>query len=439
MYQNPMRPAWVEIDLDALDFNVKAIKKKIGNKKKIIGIVKADAYGHGAFAVSDILKRNGVNSFAVATLPEAVALRQYFEESDKSTDASTDADTSTKEDILVLGLIPDMYADEVVKYDLAPVVCDINNARAFSDAALAAGKTVSVLIKIDTGMGRIGYVVPSTSSASYESELAAIIEQIRIIAALPSLQIIGIISHMSAADEKDKTYSHMQAEKYIAFCNALKASDILSPFPFMTFSNSAGIMELPDTYFDAVRPGIILYGCYPSNEVDKALIDLKPVMSVKASIVHLKEVPAGFSVGYGRGYISKAPAVIATIGLGYADGYPRRFSAIAQDAAAEYRNSGDYSDTKTCNCTKKPFPCVIVNGSYAPLAGKICMDQCMIDVTDIPDIKVGDEVIVMGRSGALSVTADDIASAVGTINYEILCGFALRLPRVYKAAGELIR
>lgn len=171
-----------------------------------------------------------------------------------------------------------------------------------------------------------------------------------------------------------------------------------------TLANSASIMELPSIYFDAVRPGIILYGCYPSNEVDKKQLSIKPVMSVKANIIHLKDVPENFSVGYGRKYISEKPARIATIALGYADGYPRPYSAQAK---------------------------VIVNGVVCPIAGNICMDQCMIDVSNVPNVKVGDEVIVMGSDGVNTILADDIAEATGTINYEICCAFGQRLPKVY--------
>ena len=169
-------------------------------------------------------------------------------------------------------------------------------------------------------------------------------------------------------------------------------------------ANSASVMELPSVYFDACRPGIILYGCYPSDEVDVKELSIKPVMSVKANIVHLKDVPADFSVGYGRKFISKRPSKIATIALGYADGYPRPYSQHAK---------------------------VIVNGKIAPIAGNICMDQCMIDVTDVPDVKVGDEVIIMGSDGKHTILADDIANATGTINYEITCAFGQRLPKVY--------
>ena len=207
---------------------------------------------------------------------------------------------------------------------------------------------------------------------------------------------------MATADAFDKTYSHQQEAKYNKFYEVLTAAGI--EIPFRTLANSASIMELPTVHFDACRPGIILYGCYPSDEVDVNQLSIKPVMSVKANIVHLKDVPAGFSVGYGRRYISEKPAKIATIALGYADGYPRPYSAQAK---------------------------VIVNGVIAPIAGNICMDQCMIDVTDVPDVKVGDEVIVMGSDGKNTILADDIAKATGTINYEITCAFGQRLPKVY--------
>ena len=207
---------------------------------------------------------------------------------------------------------------------------------------------------------------------------------------------------MSTADAFDKTYSHEQEAKYNKFYDALTAAGV--EIPWKTLANSASIMELPTVHFDACRPGIILYGCYPSDEVDVNELSIKPVMSVKANIVHLKDVPAGFSVGYGRRYISEKPSKIATLALGYADGYPRPYSQFAK---------------------------VIVNGVMAPVAGNICMDQCMVDVTDVPDVKVGDEVIIMGTDGKNTILADDIAKATGTINYEICCAFGQRLPKVY--------
>ncbi|MDY5771242.1 MAG: alanine racemase [Anaerovoracaceae bacterium] len=376
MYKEALRPVWAEINLSNLDYNIKNIKAKIGDRE-MIGVIKADAYGHGSVKVAEVLRENGCRIFAIATLQEAITLRE----------------AGAKEEIIILGLTPDMYADTIVKYDITPVFCDSANAKAFSDAAAKAGKIVSGLIAVDTGMGRIGYLADDLDYAA---------EDLKKVAALPNFRIRGMFSHMSTADAFDKTYSHQQEAKYNRFYEAMTAAGI--EIPFRTLANSASVMEIPSVYFDACRPGIILYGCYPSDEVDVNQLSLKPVMSVKANIVHLKDVPAGFSVGYGRKYISEKPSKIATIALGYADGYPRPYSAQAK---------------------------VIVNGVIAPIAGNICMDQCMIDVTDVPDVKVGDEVIVMGTDGKNTILADDIAKATGTINYEITCAFGQRLPKVY--------
>ncbi len=376
MYKEAIRPAWVEVNLNNFDYNIKQIKAKAAGRE-LIGVIKADAYGHGSVKCAEVLRENGVKTFAIATLQEAITLRE----------------AGAKEEIIMLGLTPDMYADTIVDYDITPVVCDSANARAISDAAAAKGKTVSGLIAVDTGMGRIGYLADDTAYA---------IEDVKKIEALPNFKIKGLFSHMATADAADKTYSKEQEAKYNSFYEALTKAGI--KLPFRTFANSASIMEIPSVYFDAVRPGIILYGCYPSDEVDFNQLSIKPVMSVKATIVHLKDVPENFSVGYGRKYISTKPARIATLALGYADGYPRPYSPNAK---------------------------VIVNGVVCPVAGNICMDQCMVDVSAVPNVKVGDEVIVMGSDGVNSVTADDIAKATGTISYEICCAFGQRLPKVY--------
>ena len=376
MYKGALRPAWVEINLNNLDFNIKNIKTKIGDRE-MIGVIKADAYGHGSVKVAEVLRANGCKTFAIATIQEAITLR----------------DAGAKEEIILLGLVPDMYADTVVQYDITPVVCDSSNAAAINAAAKAADKTVHGLIAVDTGMGRIGYLAD-------EAEAAA--EDIKKIQALENFKIKGLFSHMSTADALDKTFSRQQEEKFNKFYSVLTSAGI--NIPMKTLANSASVMEIPSVYFDACRPGIILYGCYPSDEVDKNELAIKPVMSVKANIVHLKDVPEGFSVGYGRKFISTRPSKIATLALGYADGYPRPYSQYAK---------------------------VIVNGHIAPIAGNICMDQCMVDVTDVPDVKVGDEVIIMGTDGTHTILADDIARATGTINYEIVCAFGQRLPKVY--------
>ena len=376
MYKEAIRPVWAEINLSNLDYNIKNIKAKLGSGTKIIGVVKADGYGHGSVKVAEVLRANGVDTFAVSTLQEAIVLRE----------------AGATEQIISLSLTPNFYSNVLVEYDITPVISSLENARAISKTAAEVGKTVSGFIAADTGMGRIGYLTWDENAIS----------EIKEISQLPNFKIAGLFSHMSTADSADKTFSRQQEQCFNEFYDKLIAAGI--EIPMRTFANSASVMELTSVYFDAVRPGIILYGCYPSDEIDKSSLSLKPVMSVKATISHLKDVPAGFSVSYGREFISKRPSKIATIALGYADGYPRPYAPKGE---------------------------VIVNGVKAPLAGNICMDQCMIDVTDVPDVKVGDEVIVMGSDGKNTILADDIAKTTGTINYEIICAFGQRLPKVY--------
>ena len=377
MYKDALRAAWAEINVSNLDFNIKRIKEKVGPNKKITGIIKADGYGHGSVKVATVLRANGIESFGVATLSEAIRLRESG---------------FTLEEIIVLGLTPDPYVETVVEYRLTPVVCDFKNAQAISLAAEKAGIVISGLIAIDTGMGRIGYI----------PEDAAAIEDIKAISELPNFKIQGLFSHFATADAEDKTYSAVQEQRYSTFLKKLKDADV--EIPCRTLSNSAAVMEIPSAHYDMVRPGIILYGCYPSDEVHKNEIELKPVMSVKANIVHLKKVPAGTTVSYGRKWTATKDSLIATIPLGYADGFPRPYSGKGK---------------------------ALVNGVVAPIAGNICMDQCMIDVTNVPYVRLGDEVTIIGKDGIHEILADDIAAATGTINYEIVCAFGQRLPKVY--------
>lgn len=376
MIKEAIRPAWVEVDLKKFDQNVKNIIAK-SEAENLIGVIKADAYGHGSVKCAEVLRRNGVKIFAIATLQEAITLRE----------------AGATEEIIMLGLTPDMYADTLIEYDITPVVCDSNNAKAINDEAAKAGKVIPILIAVDTGMGRIGYLADDKDFA---------VQDVKKISELPNLKIQALFSHMATADAFDKTFSREQEEKFNSFYDALTEAGI--EVPRKTLANSASIMEIPSVHFDAVRPGIILYGCYPSNEVDRSLLDIEQVMSVKANIVHLKDVPVGFSCGYGRKFIAERPSRIATLALGYADGYPRPYSPNAK---------------------------VIVNGVVCPVAGNICMDQCMVDVTDVPDVKLGDEVIVMGTDGVNTISAEYIADMTGTISYEICCAFGQRLPKVY--------
>lgn len=374
MLEEALRPAWAEINLNNLEYNIRQIQHKAGNAE-IIGVVKADGYGHGAAEVSRVLLKNGVKTLAVATLQEAIALRE------KGFGCP----------VIMLGLTPDLFVGALLKYEITPVTSSYGNASAISKAAVSAGKIIEVFVAVDTGMGRIGYLP--------ENE---IIEECKKINDLPGLKIKGLFSHFATADEKDKTFAEQQLSRFNIVYEKLIGAGI--NVPVRTMANSAAIMEIPASHFEAVRPGIVLYGCYPSPEVDRNLLPIKPVMSVKANIIHLKKVPSGFSVSYGRRFTTDRESLIATLALGYADGYPRYLTGKGR---------------------------VIVNGVYAPVVGTICMDQCMIDVSDVPDVKLGDEVVVMGSQGALSILADEIGEKTGTINYEVVCAFGQRLPKIY--------
>ena len=377
MYKDAIRAAWAEINITNLDYNIKQIKDKVGPGKKITGIIKADAYGHGAIKVATVLRANGIESFGVATLSEAVRLRKAG---------------FILEEIIVLGLTPDPYIDTIIEYRLTPVVCDYENAEAISRAAAKANIIINGYLAIDTGMGRIGYDTDNSSS----------IDDIRMIMNLPNFRIAGLFSHFAAADSLDKTYTTVQEQRFMVFYKKLLNAGI--PIPCRTLANSAAIMEVASSHYEMVRPGSIMYGCYPSAEVDRSQIDLRPVMSIKANIVQLKKVPAGNSISYGRKFTTRQDSLIATIPIGYSDGLPRPYSTKGK---------------------------VIVNGVFAPIAGTICMDQCMIDVTHVPYPRLSDEVTIMGKDGIYEISAEDIAKATNTINYEILCSFGQRLPKVY--------
>lgn len=376
MYIEAKRSAWAEINLSNLDSNIKAIKNKIGAGKEIFGIIKADGYGHGAYETSQVLKANGVKTFGVATIQEAIDLREK----------------GVTEEIILVSLSPDMYVNYIVQYDLTPVTCSYQNALAISEEAKKVGKTIRGFVVVDTGMGRIG-LLPDDPEA---------INEVKRMNNLSNFKIKGLFSHFATAGDADKSYAHEQERRYSEFYEKLKEAGI--NIELCTLANSGAIMQLPLSLHDAVRPGIMLFGCYPSDEVDKNDLSLKPVMSVKATIVQLKKIQPGTSIGYGRRFIAKRESLIGTINVGYADGYPRPYSAKAK---------------------------VIINGVFAPIAGTICMDQCMIDVTDVPGVKQGDLVILMGSDGKNTILADDIAKATDTINYEIVCALGQRLPKVF--------
>ena len=373
---------WAEVDLDALAYNMRSIREKTGPDKRICAVIKANAYGHGALICAKVLLENGADQFAVAVMNEALELRSAFHD----------------QDILVLGNLP--YGTEMtsVKADLQHTVTSVEKARLLSEAAVELGKTARVHIKVDSGMTRLGFLPD-------EEGVREVLE----IAKLPNLDLEGIFTHFARADESDKYWAEKQYEKYCWFVDRLAEEGIT--FRLKHVSNSAAIMEMPQTYNDMVRPGIILYGIYPSGEVLPENLDIRPVMTWKTRILHIKTLREDRQISYGGRYTAHKGDVIGTLAVGYADGYSR-----AQSGKAE----------------------VIYKGHKLPVVGNICMDQCMIDLTDFPDAQVGDEVILMGSQGDVSITADDLAERYGTIGYEVVCAVNRRVPRYYIKDGEVI-
>ncbi len=379
--QKILRPVYAEIDLDAIAYNMKNIKN-LSKDKDVIAVVKADCYGHGALDVVPTLLENGASRLAVAVLTEGIELRN----------------DNIKAPIMILGYTPSYLNEELIKYDLEQTVYDLDYAKELSKTALSLNKKAKIHIAIDTGMGRIGFL--PTEKA---------IDDICKICSLEGLEVIGIFTHFSTSDEKDKEYTNEQFEKFTDLLK--KLSNLNIEIPIKHVSNSGAIMDMPETYLDAVRAGIILYGYYPSNEVKKENLSLKPALTLKATITRVQEMDAGMSISYGRTFKTERRSLIATIPIGYADGYSRLLAKNAK---------------------------VIINGQFAPIVGRICMDQCMIDITDINgNIRVGDEVIILGEQDGLKFNADNFAEIMGTINYEILCMLKYRIPRVYIKNGEI--
>lgn len=374
---------WAEINLDALAHNMREIRRITNPNAQIMAVVKADAYGHGVKECAGALLESGADRLGIATLYEGIELRRFYPDVP----------------ILILGSSMENEAEELVKHNITPNVYTFSMAKALSDAAVKLNKTVKVHIKLDTGMSRIGFFID-------DSENEEVLSEIEKISQLPMLDLEGIFSHFSTSDEKNGEYTRMQFERFMKICNALKDRGI--DIPIKHICNSAGIMMYPEYHLDMVRPGVILYGMYPSDDVDKTKLDLRYVMSLKSSVTYVKKIEPGRGVSYGKEYIADGEATIATVPIGYADGYSRQLARNAK---------------------------IAIDGELYPIAGRICMDQCMIDVTGVNNIKRGDEALIFGDG---AVTVDDIAKWLGTINYEIVCMLSRRIPRVYKHNGETI-
>ena len=371
------------VDLDAIAYNIRNIRKKTAEGTGIIGVIKADAYGHGSVETAEVLLENGADWLAVAVVDEGLNLRKH----------GIDAP------VLLLGYTPELRLVDVIENGFIQTVYSYDTAKKLSDAAERLGKRASVHIKIDTGMGRIGYRVNEESA-----------DEIVEISKLPGIDVNGMFTHFSTADEADKEYTIMQYKKFLKMNEMLEERGL--HIPVKHASNSAAIMDFDDMMLDMVRPGIILYGAYPSDEVKKGNLSLRPAMSIKTHVSYVKYVEAGDSISYGRKYTAPGKRRIATIPVGYADGFIRAYS-----------NGGK----------------VLIRGQYAPIVGRICMDQFMVDVTDIEGVEVNDEVVLMGRQGDGEISADFIASVLKTINYEVFCTLSKRVPRQYIQNGKTVK
>lgn len=373
---------YAKIDLDAVAWNMEQMKKNLKEGTEMVAVIKTDGYGHGAVQVASMLESyDYVWGYAVATLDEAVVLRA----------------AEIQKPILVLGCIfPDQYW-EMLKYEIRMNVYTKEMAEAISALAVEKGEQAYVHIKLDTGMARLGFSAEESS-----------IEEIKEIAELPNLVLEGVFTHFAKADEEDKTFTMMQLEKFEWMTQRLEEEGVT--FPYAHASNSAGIIDVRRADYNLVRAGIAIYGLYPSEEVDKEKVQLKPALSLKSHIAFVKDIPAGTPVSYGGDFVSEHQMRIATIPIGYGDGYPRSLSDTGY---------------------------VLIRGKKAPIIGRICMDQFMVDVSDIPEVKFGDKVTLIGRDQEEYLPVEKLSELSGRFNYEFVCDLGKRIPRVYVQDGKV--
>jgi alanine racemase len=373
---------WAEIDLKAIAHNVHELRRVARAPARMIAVVKADGYGHGAVEVARTVVAAGADMLAVARIDEGIDLRK----------------AGLTAPILVFSPTFPEFAEELIAHDLIQGVGSLEAARQLDAVAQHRGKPIPIHLKVDSGMGRLGLLPDAQrmdASLSAVSEAAAI-------SCLPGLRLEGIYTHFAAADEKDKVYAHRQFRVFEDFLQGLKRTGI--DCGLRHAANSAALIDLPQTHLDAVRPGIALYGLYPSREVDHARVSLKPALALKSRLLQVKAVPKNFKVSYGMTWESKQPTVIGTVAAGYADGLQRRLS-----------NRG----------------AMLVGGRRVPIVGRVCMDLIMLDLGPGATDQAGDEVVIIGRQGDAEISADEIADLLGTINYEVVFTNSFRVPRRY--------
>ena len=370
------RPTWVDIDMQAARHNFQTVRQLVGEQVKICAIVKANGYGHGSVELSKLYVAEGVDFLAVATIDGALKLRN----------------AGIEVPILVLGWTPTEAHQAAVENDVRLTMYDLQEIKKLNEAAASKGKKALVHLKIDTGMTRLGFMATEEN-----------LEQIAQALALPNIEIEGIFSHFSKADEKSKDYAYKQLAIFKDFVARLEEKTGYH-IPIKHMANSAAIIDLPEAHLDMVRPGIVLCGLQPSSEMLNTA-DLKPVLSWKAKVSRVQQVPAGTLIGYGGTYQAEKTMTVATIPVGYADGYDRLLS-----------NKGY----------------VLYQGKKLPIVGRVCMDQFMVDASSAANLQTGDEVILIGSQGDQSLTVTEMAEMLQTIDHEIICAIAARVPRIYK-------
>ncbi|MBS4534816.1 alanine racemase [Clostridium sp. D2Q-14] len=377
------RPVWVEINLDNLANNIREVRRVTRKETMVTAVVKANGYGHDAVETSKVFLENGADRLAVATLSEAIELR-------KGGILNTP--------ILILGYTPNSQVEDIIDYNIMATIYTLDQGKAISDEALRKNKISKIHIKLDTGMGRLGL-------KNNEKSIETIIE----ISKLPNVEIEGIFTHFARADEKNKEFTKIQFSRFEEIIQKLEKRGINIPIKHV--SNSAAIIDLPEYNLDMVRAGIMLYGLYPSKDVNKDNVKLKPAMSLRAKLSYIKNVPENTGLSYGHIYSTDKESKIGTLPIGYADGFTRLLSGNAEGTIKNRR---------------------------VKIVGRICMDQCMIDLSEIDNVNIGDIVTLFSDGENNTLHIDEVADRLGTINYEIVCMMGKRVPRVFKKGDTII-
>ena len=378
---------WAEVDLKAIAHNIHGLRRITNPKARFMAVVKANAYGHGIIEVARQSLENGTEVLGVTNIEEGIRIRK----------------AGINAPVLILSYTLPEQSKELIEFDLTQTVYSYETAKSLSEAASAYGKKIKVHIKVDTGMGRLGLLPNQLRLSKYDKKIKdSSASEVESISRLPMLELEGIYTHFATADKSDRSYASKQFEIFMDFLNQLRIAGL--EIPVTHAANSAAIINMPETHLDMVRAGISIYGLYTSEEVDRSIIKLKPAMELKTKIIHLKKVPAGFKVSYGITYETEKPTTIATVAIGYADGFNRLLSSKGR---------------------------MLVCGHSAPIVGRVCMDLTMLDVGEIPEVAMEEEVVVFGKQGNSSITVDEIASTINTINYEVVSTIMDRVPRIY--------